>query len=61
MMQLAIITKEAWLMKSIFSLLLALVMFVSCVAIAEDNTLTWEEDQEHIADGMVFEFLPAAE
>jgi predicted small lipoprotein YifL len=28
---------------------------------AENNTLTWEEDQEHIADGMVFEYLPSAE
>ena len=28
---------------------------------AENNTLTWEEDQEQIADGMVFEFVPAAQ
>lgn len=28
---------------------------------AENNTLTWEEDQEKIADGMVFEFVPAAQ
>ena len=28
---------------------------------AENNTLTWEEDQEHIADGMVFEYISAAQ
>lgn len=27
----------------------------------ENNTLTWEEDQEKIADGMVFEFVPAVQ
>lgn len=28
---------------------------------AENNTMTWEEDQEKIADGMVFEFVPAVQ
>jgi len=27
----------------------------------ENNTLTWEEDQEKIADGMVFEFVPVVQ
>lgn len=25
---------------------------------AEDNSLTWEDDRQHIADGMVFRFVP---
>lgn len=27
----------------------------------EDNTITWEDDKAHVADGLVFEFSPAAD